>query len=194
MKHKLLSILVSMSALAGSARATDVLFDFNSLNGLSRDSAISEYMTGVYGSAVTTGGARASNQRGDEPTGNSNFFIATSLQLFSRGDFEILFADVPILGASFEGHVLDPTTGEDFSVTAFQGDTVVFQYTRDAGVEIVDSGWLAFNSPVDRLVVSDNGRKDVGIDNLLVQPVPDPATALLLVVGAVATVRRRRSV
>ena len=70
----------------------------------------------------------------------------------------------------------------------------MFQYTRDAGVEIVDSGWLAFNSPVDRLVVSDNGRKDVGIDNLLVQPVPDPATALLLVVGAVATVRRRRSV
>ena len=176
---------------AGEARAALVAFDFNSLGFFARDFAISNYMTEVYGSTVTTDGARASNERTD-PGGSSNFFIATSFQLLERGDFEILFEELPIIGAQFEGHVIDATPGDDFSFVAFSEGTEVFSLSRNDGTEIFDSGWIDFSAPVDRLIISDSGRKDVGIDDLVVQPVPEPATVLLLVIGAAAVWRRNR--
>ena len=44
----------------------------------------------------------------------------------------------------------------------------------------------------NRIVVSDTGRKDVGIDDLIVEPVPEPMTAMLMLVGAGAVYLRRR--
>lgn len=177
---------------AGEARAGLVTFDFNSLGFFGRDAVISEYMTDVYGSTVTTDGARISNERTD-PGGSTNKFIATSIQLLNRGDFIILFGELPIIGAEFEGHVIDATPGDDFNFTAFNGDTLVLSYTRDDGVEIFDSGWIDFPEPVNRIVVSDSGWRDVGIDNFVVQPVPEPATVLLAIIGtAVLYCRHRR--
>ncbi len=182
--------LLAMLA-ATEVRAGLVTFDFNSVGFFARDLAISNYMTEVYGSAVTTDGARASNERTD-PGGSSNFFIATSFQLIERGDFEILFEEVPIVGMQFEGHVIDATLGDDFRVFAFSGDDEVFSFSRNDGVEIFDSEWIDFSEPVDRLIVSDSGRKDVGLDDLVVQPVPEPAAALLMLVGATLAFRRSR--
>lgn len=167
-----------------------VTFDFNALDARDRASAISDYMTTVYGSTVSVDGARAFA----EETDDSDLFIATSFQLFNRGDFEIVFEEVSILGAQFQGHVIDGTLGDDFSFTAFDGDTERFSFSRDDGVTVFDSGWLDFGGPVDRLVITDGGRKDVGIDDLTVAVVPDPATGLLLLAGACVgrAFRRRR--
>ena len=185
------SVSLLLVSAAGEARAGLVTFDFNSLGFFGRDVAISEYMTDVYGSTVTTDGARVSNERTD-PGGSTNRFIATSVQLLDRGDFIILFEELPIIGAEFEGHVIDATPGDDFNFTAFNGDTEVFSYSRDDGVEIFDSGWNDFSEPVDRIVVSDSGWRDVGIDDFIVQPVPEPATVLLAMIGAAVVCRRCR--
>ena len=184
------AVLLAVTAW-GEARAELVTFDFNSLGLFARDSAVSDYMTDVYGSTITTDGVRASNDRSD-PGGDTNMFIATSFQIFDRGDFIILFEELPIIGAQFEGHIIDATIGDDFSFIAYNGDTEILSFSRNDGVEIFDSGWIEFSEPVNRIVVSDSGRKDVGIDDFVVQPVPEPATVLLFVVGASAFLCRRR--
>lgn len=183
-------LICLLSASGVQAGGTFVTFDFNALDSRDRASAISDYMTAVYGSTISVTGARAFADETDP----SDLFIATSFQLFSRGDFEIVFEEVPILGAQFEGHVIDGTVGDDFSFTAFDGDTVRLTFSRNDGVTVFDSGWIDFGGPVDRLVVTDGGRKDVGIDDLTVAVVPDPATGLLLLVGVGAgrVLRRRR--
>ncbi len=173
------------------AGAPLVTFDFNALDARDRSTAISDYMTTVYGSTVSVSGARAFAQETD----SSDIFIATSFQLFNRGDFEILFEDVPILGARFEGHIIDGTIGDDFVFQAFDGQTERLTFSRDDGVGIFDSGWIDFGGPVDRLVVTDSGRRDVGIDDLTVQPVPEPTAGLLALIGTavLCRLRRRRS-
>ncbi len=177
--------------LAGRAQADSFTFDFNSLARFDRDRQISEYMTAVYGSGVSTDGARATNET-SVPGGTTDMFIATSLQLLNRGDFEILFESVPIVSARFEGHILDPTPGEDFNFWAYFNDVEILHFSRDKGEEIFDSGLLTFSQPVNRIVISDSGRKDVGLDDLTVVPVPDPATGLLALAGLGAMLARRR--
>jgi hypothetical protein len=191
MGNALISGALGIVVLAVSARADSVTFDFNSLGRFDRDRQISDYMTAVYGSGVTTNGARATDET-SIPGGTTNMFIATSLQLLNRGDFEVLFESMPIISARFEGHVLDPTLGEDFNFWAYSGNTEVLHFTRDTGEESFDSGLLNFSQPVDRLVISDNGRKDVGIDDLTVVAVPDPASGLLLLAGVGAFAAHRR--
>jgi len=185
-----LSVFLSIGVLGVSSNADPITFDFNSLARFDRDRQISEYMTAVYGSGISTNGARATDETAN-PGGTTDMFIATSLQLLDRGDFEILFESVPIISARFEGHVLDPTRGEDFNFWAYSGDTEVAHFIREKGEETFDSGLLSFSEPVDRLVISDSGRKDVGIDDLTVVVVPDPATGVLLLVGTLAALRRR---
>lgn len=170
---------------ASFARGQMVTFDFSGLAFFDRDRAISEYMSSVYGSEVETDGAFSSNNRSDIAPGERDFFIATSLQLFDRGNFHIYFLDTPIIGAQFEGHVIDATLGDDFVFRALSGDDLVYEFAANEGVEIFPSGWLEFSEPVDHLYLSDQGRKDVGIDDLVVQVVPDPATGLLLLAGLV---------
>jgi len=188
-----LSLMFFLSlVLCRPADAQTVTFDFNSLGFFAHDFAISNYMTDVYGSAVATDGALSSNNRSDVGIGETNFFIATSFQLLGRGDFEVLFEDLPIIGAQFEGHVIDATIGDDFKFIAYAGSEEVFRFTTNDGVEIFDSGWLDFSEPVDRIVISDSGRKDVGIDDFTVQAVPEPAGLLLLIAGASALAARRR--
>lgn len=191
MGNALISGALGIVVLAASARADSVTFDFNSLGRFDRDRQISEYMTAVYGSGVTTNGARVTDET-SVSGGTTDMFIATSLQLLNRGDFEVLFESVPIISARFEGHVLDPTPGTDFNFRAFNGDTEIFHFFRNEGVEIFDSGVLNFPQPVDRLVISDSGRKDVGIDDLTIVAVPDPASGLLLLAGVGAFAARRR--
>jgi len=192
MRTSLLTLTAILAVAAGTARAQDATFDFNALGRFDGSRAISDYMTTEYGSPISVSGARATTDVND----STNRFIATSIQLFNRGDFEILFQDTPISGLQFQGYVLDATPGEDFSMTLYNDNVqllVVTNVTRDNGQEMFQSDWIDLPLPANRIVVSDSGRKDVGIDNLVVRPVPEPATGALLLVGAVALIRRRRS-
>jgi hypothetical protein len=100
---------------------------------------------------------------------------------------------VPITAAQFEGHVVDATGGDDFRLRAFAGDEEVFLFTRNTGEETFNTDWMFFGQPVDRLIISDNGRRDVGLDDFVVQPVPEPATLLLgLAAAGFTAVTRRR--
>lgn len=180
--------VLQTSVLAGGAPPT-VTFDFDALNPHRGDLAISNYMSDIYGSEVSTDGARTTSERDND----ADIFIATSLQLLNRGDFVIEFRDVPIVAVQFEGHVIDATGGDDFHLRAFAGDDEVFLFTRNTGEESFVSDWLFFPQPIDRLIISDNGRRDVGIDDFVVQPVPEPATLLLglSAIGFAAVTRRR---
>jgi hypothetical protein len=173
----------------GSTRGvlSTVTFDFDTLAVPRFDFAISNYMTSVYGSSVSTDGARSLFD--EEP----DVFIATSIQLLGRGNFEVFFDDVPIVGAEFEGHVINATAGDDFSFSAFFDETLVHSFTRSEGTEVFDSGWLDFGGPVNRLLIADSGIRDVGIDQLVVQPIPEPASglALLVLAGAIGLCKRR---
>jgi len=190
---KRIAFLFALGFLGASpVHAQYVTFDFSGLSFFDHDAAVTSYMTDVYGSAISTNGVVSSNNRSDVGIGQQNFFIATSFQFYNRGDFEILFAETPIIGTEFEGHIIDATLGDDFRFWAYSGDEEVFFFSRNDGVEIFDSGWLAFDQPVDRIVISDSGRKDVGMDDLRVQIVPEPATGLLLMGGACVAVLRRR--
>jgi hypothetical protein len=180
MRIMLLAALAAVLLLAGDARAgSTVTFDFDTLSPFRGDAFISGYMSNVYGSPVMTEGARTVA----DDFIDSDIFIATSIQFLGRGDFEITFGEVPIVGASFEGHVIDATVGDDFRFTAYFDAAEVFSFTRNDGAEVFEAGFFSFPGPANRLVISDTARKDVGIDNLTVQPVPEPRTG---VIGLVA--------
>jgi hypothetical protein len=186
------ALLVGILSITTAADVpAQVTFDFNTLEVPRGDFSISNYMSDLYGSAVSTNGARTV---AGGASGVEDIFIATSLQLLNRGDFIITFEDQPILGAQFEGHVLDATVAEDFRLRAFNGNDEIFSFSRNTGEESFNSGWLDFGGPVDRIIVSDSGRRDVGVDDLVVQPAPDPASGMLLLTAiGLALGRRSRS-
>lgn len=191
---RLAAILAAVVSIAGARPAdastllsgTPVHFDFDSLAVPRGDFFITNYLSSLYGSAVATDGARTYN---DSTPGD--VFIGSSIQFVGRGEFEISFEEVPILAAQFEGHVIDATPGEDFRIRAFSGQTLVFSLLVDGGPGVFDSGWLNFGGQVDRLLISDSGRKDVGIDDFRVLPVPEPGAHVALTLLMLAAVRRR---
>ncbi len=190
MRIGVVTFLASLMITVGLAQAETVSFDFDALGRFDGPLRIGNYMTDLYGSSVTVETARAATDSDDA----SDRFIATSLQLFNRGDFEILFDEMPIVGLQFEGYVLDATPGDDFTLTAFADDALLLTVTveaRDSGEEVFQTEWFALPAAANRLVVSDTGRKDVGIDNLVVEPVPEPVTVVLMLVGAGAVYLRR---
>jgi len=186
-------LIASWMVAASAATAQTVSFDFDALGRFDGSRNISDYMTDLYGTSITVAGARATT----DATDATDRFIATSLQLFNRGDFEILFDEMPIVGLQFEGYVLDATPGDDFTLRAFNDDTlllIVEVVARDNGEEVFQTEWFDLPSAANRLVVSDTGRKDVGLDDLIVQPVPEPATLALMLIGTGAIFLRRRHV
>lgn len=192
MRIGVITFLASVLVAAAMAAAETVSFDFSALGRFDGPRNISAYMTELYGTSVTVDGARATTDADDE----TDRLIATSLQLFDRGDFEILFDEIPIIGLQFEGYVLDATPGDDFVLTVFSDDTLLLTVAviaRDSGEEVFQSEWFALPAAANRIVVSDTGRKDVGIDDLIVEPVPEPVTVVLMLVGVGAVYLRRRS-
>ncbi len=174
--------------LAPIAQAAMVTFDFDALSVPQNDVAISSYMTGVYGSTVTVTDARTLG----EDLNPSDVYIATAIDTIGSTSFEILFSGTPILGAQMEGHILGAEVGDGFTLTAYNGATPLASYTRNDGVAVFSTGWIDFGGPADRLVISDTGRRDVGIDDLVVEPVPEPTAGLLAVCGFGWLIRRRR--
>ncbi len=202
-----LSLVLSV-CLVGVAQAGVVTFDFEgaTIGGAGPDyvasgnQRVSDYMTGVYGSAITATGAGAWRNDESAPldldwpgkTGTDQWLRTYGSQSVTPGVFQISFDIVPVAGAAADFHVFTETAGHDFTVKAYD-DTYGNRYAPAAGALVTEQSWdfgtgsgsfaLSFNSPVSLLVFSDGGWYDIAIDNLEVTPVPVPGAVLLGMLG-----------
>jgi hypothetical protein len=181
---KVLLIIFLTACLGRSAQAGMVTFDFDSLNPGTDDTGIGSYMTDLYGSTVTVTGATSypyGNPSVDplSALGNDQY-IADAEQ--GNHQFYISFS-VPITYVSFDWARED----DPFKVEAtYAGGTVqVFSVGTGETNGGTGHGWEEIDlldrlgSPVTSLYFHDGGQGGIGIDNLVVNAVPLPASILL---------------
>ena len=216
---KQIAALMSIVLSCGVAHADLSVFDFEgaTIGGAASDyvgsanQRVTDYMTGVYGSAVTATGAAAWSNSESAPLDldwpgkdDSDQWLRTyGSASLSPGGFQISFDVVPIVQAGADFHVFTLTAGHDFTVAAYSS-TYGDRYSPNAGALIDEASWdydtpssdsfdISFSSPVSLLVFSDGGWYDIAIDNLEVAPVPTPTAILLGMLGlTVAGVKLRR--
>ncbi len=165
-------VMVSLIAIPGYAGA--VLFSFDSLSNGSTSPAIDADMTITYGSNVDVSGAVAVTTNpiiGDDP------YLVIENAFY---DISISFLDVPITSVSFDWAIIghDTVDGADFKAYA-DGD-LFFTRVRSNDGSFGNSGLFTFSSPVTTLRFTDHGFFDIGVDNINVTSVPEPATLILL--------------
>ncbi len=220
---RLILVFVLTICVVGAAHADPVTFDFDAATiggtpniGGTANQYVSSYMTGVYGSAVTSTGAAAwQNAQSEPPAGHDwdwpgktpydRWLRAYGASNYTQtpGVFQISFDLVPIVEAAADFHVfIDDVQAHDFTVKAY-GSNYGDRYDPSAAALVSEQSWdsgigsdsfsLAFSSPVSLLVFSDGGYYDVAVDNLEVTPVPVPGAMLLGLLGlSAAGVKLRR--
>ena len=194
-RHALyMAVLVALSVGATQANANPTLFTFDdgALAVGDGDLKVSAYMGLSYPSWVLTNGAEVHTGDGF----HSNLYLWTRLQLLNPGNLRV-WLDVPTTSVAFDAYVFKATTGADFTFTAYdQKGQIILRQSWDAGVNGVGYSYASgpLPMPAYSLNFSDNGRHDVGIDNLLLTPVPVPGAALLGLIGVLLVGRLRRRV
>ena len=210
---KAFAITACLLLLAGVATADNcVKFDFEDLYYGQGDSAISAYMTGEAGFDVETDGAKVGWDLGWY--GNWGDYLYSSER---GGAFSICF-EQGITSIDFDGYVFDAQDGAsvtDFRMFAYDYDGNLVGYEAyDTGGEwkkywhwgwkwyfdeddheaVGPDGAIEFCKDVYKVVFSDDGKHDIGVDNICVTPVPLPAAAWLgfVMLGGLAAVRRIR--
>ncbi len=195
---------VLLACLAGAAQAGIVTFTFGDAL-VEGDNAltISDYMTAEFGSAVTIANAKVEHNIVEEglpdwtgKAGDDNFVWTFGASPNTRA-IDIYFNEVSITGMQFDGFVFDSTPPVDFQVRAYADDgspdpIYSQQWTVSGDGQAILSGWIDFTDPVNHLWFSDGGRYDIGIDNLVVNVVPLPASILLDVFAVGLAVRELR--
>jgi hypothetical protein len=202
-------VLIAILALAVAAQADlSVKFDFEgaTVGGAGPDyvasanQRVTDYMTSVYGSSVTATGAAAWRNSETDPldfdwpgkTDDDKWLRTYGSQSVTPGAFQISFDLVPIMQACADFYVFTPTTGDDFTVKAYDS-TYGDRYAPNASALVDVQSWdfgtgsgsfaMSFGSPVSLLVCSDGGWYDIAIDNLTVTPVPVPGAVMLGMLG-----------
>lgn len=173
--------------------AEAVMFNFDDLSPWDGPHTVSQYMTDLYGSGVSVRGAMI----GPIFTNASDLYLFSTVQAggpsFFPFSIDIGFSN-PIGTVQFDGAIFGSNPGHDFRLWAYTGGGTELIEVRtwdipSSGKQTYwfDSGLLTFNTPVDRLVFSNNWIYDVGIDNLSISAwgqgggavVPLPASTLL---------------
>jgi hypothetical protein len=200
-----------------NVKAVPVTFNFDpsgsepALENTNNQTTIGNYMTYVYGdNTITVSGAEVrDNQDGDSPQwsghGSNDNFMRNDT---GSGSFSITFVDVPITSVEFLAYIFDTTGPVDFGLDVYDSSNNLVGFTYSGGTSPTATGtgylhWdrntgqfssplVSFNSPVTKLVFHDEGSEDIGIDNLTVTPIPEPATICLLGLGALSLLRRKR--
>lgn len=210
MKNIVFVIVVCMF-LTMPTMADLVTFDFEgaTIGGAAPDyvasanQRVTDYMTGLYGSSVTATGAAAWRNDESSPldldwpgkTGTDKWLRTYGSQSVTHGVFQISFDVLPIVQACSDFYVFTQTTGDDFTIKAYDS-TYGDRYAPNASALIDMQSWnfgtgsgsfaMSFSSPVSLLVFSDGGWYDIAIDNLQVTQVPIPGAVLLGLLGMTA--------
>ena len=187
-----LNIMALILGFCGSAMAAPVTFNFNSLADGANAAAISSYMSGLFG------GAGSVTVTGASPQAESAFFGLLGPDTYIESEpsgahtIQINFA-TPITSVSFDwAKLLDPFNA-DYSVDGTTNFTNFFNSPLGI-IQIDHFNTITFASPVLALRFHDDGVGEIGIDNLVVDKVPEPMSILLLGLGllGIGAVRRKK--
>lgn len=218
MNRLVLASVLTICIVGGAQADLSVTFDFEgaTVGGAAPDyvgsanQRVTDYMTSVYGSSVTATGAAAWRNSETSPldldwpgkTDADKWLRTYGSQSVTPGAFQISFDVVPIVQVGADFYVFTPTTGDDFTVKAYDS-TYGDRYAPNAGALVDQQSWnfgtgpgsfaMSFNSPVSLMVCSDGGWYDIAIDNCQVVQVPAPGAIVLgiLGLGAVGVKLRR---
>ena len=180
MIKKVLLIIFLTACLSRIAQAGMVTFDFDSLDSGTDAAEIGSYMTDVYGSTVTVTDATTNNTAGGY-LDDSMHLIDT--QPDGRHIFTISFGETPISGLSFDWRRQQDEIHLD--VVYMNGTEVKDVFLdisngSDGGSASGPGEWISFDDGfVRELTFHDSNRGFIEIDNLVVSPVPLPASILL---------------
>lgn len=171
MKKQILTTLVTLlTIVSGSAFAgmSSYSYDDGGLGVFPTDpydsTAISGYMSGLYGSSVTVTGAQIIS---DDSFNNTN---QMSTRYGGAGAMNIYFNDVGVNSVAFDWKVFQNPFSMDFNYVAYDSsDNVVDSFSLVGGDTwggYYDSG--TFSTEVTRIWIADTHIHDVAIDNLVV--------------------------